>query len=445
MNRRIAVLCAAWLLSLPCANGQGLVTNSHSVEAIRTALSSDIPAQIQQQAQQYDAQLFRSRQSQGQSITFVTDARQDRVARIVEKLLAASGDSSQWSVRVLDSNPKIENAYTVGGRYIYVYTGLINNVQGDDELAFILGHEISHSRLKHNLRSSEDFSNLLGSIIELGGALSKSENRRDNMALVGGSIKALYSREDEREADALGAYIAKQANYNPALGVTFFNRTMDREKLANAQNDAQIAQAQANVQQQVANCEQLRAQWNSQPRIRTPQNAQILNSACQAAQANAQRTNSAVRQYTLGSVLLRTHPLDSDRISALRASVLYLQGSRTLQSLTNVGQGYNVFVALGDIASLNQSIGATSAPEQRSNSDAQGFYVALDAFSSDINAKALRTKLSAAGIRSVTEPVQASRGLTRVLAGPFTSQDEAERVRVKLFGMKLNPGAVSSK
>jgi len=445
MPRQIAAFCAIWLLSIQCVNGQGVVTNSHSVEAIRAAMNSPIPPQIQQQARQFDAQVLNSRKVGDQTIAILNDARYSRTDEIVQKLLRAIDDSSNWTVRVLDSNPKVENAFTVGGTYIYVYTGLIDNVRSDDELAFILGHEISHSQLKHNLRRSEDFSNLLASIIELSGSMSKTENRRDKMGLIGGSIKALYSREDEREADALGAYIAKQAGYLPVRGIEFFRRMMNLEKSVNAQNDSQIAQARANVQQQVTNCENLKAQWNSQPRIRTPQNAQIMNSACQTAQTNAQQLNSAAKKDALGSVLLRTHPFDGDRMNALVASVQYLQGSRSLQSISSVGQGYNVFVALADIAPASRSADAAMR-EQASSSGAQGFYVALDAFSSDINANALRTKLSAAGIKSVTESVQTSRGeFTRVLAGPFTSQDEAERVREKLFGMKLKPGAISSR
>jgi DedD protein len=76
----------------------------------------------------------------------------------------------------------------------------------------------------------------------------------------------------------------------------------------------------------------------------------------------------------------------------------------------------------------------------------QGWIVSLDAFSNAANVKQLRTKLSAAGIRSYTEPVKTSKGeLTRVRAGPFASKEAAEKARAKLGAMGLKPGAVASR
>ena len=70
----------------------------------------------------------------------------------------------------------------------------------------------------------------------------------------------------------------------------------------------------------------------------------------------------------------------------------------------------------------------------------------LDAFSEMKNVKQLRTKLSAAGIKSYTEPVKTAKGeLTRVRAGPFSSKEAAEKARAKLQAMGLKPGAVANR
>jgi DedD protein len=75
----------------------------------------------------------------------------------------------------------------------------------------------------------------------------------------------------------------------------------------------------------------------------------------------------------------------------------------------------------------------------------QAWVVTLDAFSNATNVKQLRTRLSAAGVKSYTEPVKTSKGeLTRVRAGPFASREAAEKVRAKLGTMGLKPGAVAS-
>ena len=72
--------------------------------------------------------------------------------------------------------------------------------------------------------------------------------------------------------------------------------------------------------------------------------------------------------------------------------------------------------------------------------------MSLEAFSNEKNVKQLRSKLSAAGIKSYTEPVKTSKGeLTRVRAGPFASKEAAEKARAKLAAMGLKPGAVASR
>ena len=76
----------------------------------------------------------------------------------------------------------------------------------------------------------------------------------------------------------------------------------------------------------------------------------------------------------------------------------------------------------------------------------EAWAVSLDAFSELKNVKLLRAKLSAAGVKSYTEPVKTSKGeLTRVRAGPFDSKEAAEKARAKLEAMGLKPGAVASR
>jgi len=76
----------------------------------------------------------------------------------------------------------------------------------------------------------------------------------------------------------------------------------------------------------------------------------------------------------------------------------------------------------------------------------QAWVVSLDAFSDKKNVTQLRSKLTAAGVKSYTEPVKTSKGeLTRVRAGPFASKDAAEKARTKLAAMGLKPGAVVSR
>ncbi|MEI8281383.1 MAG: M48 family metalloprotease, partial [Armatimonadota bacterium] len=53
----------------------------------------------------------------------------------------------EYKFKVVDS--KDVNAFSLPGGYIYVYQGLIDFVQSDDELAGVLAHEISHAGQRH--------------------------------------------------------------------------------------------------------------------------------------------------------------------------------------------------------------------------------------------------------------------------------------------------------
>lgn len=351
MKLPFIVFCAlVEFLAFGNAGAQDVFKDAHSVDSIRAALTYPIPADIQRQAQDFDDKVTRTGQVGHQRVALVTDIRSTRANEIVGGLLTAiRADPSSWVVRVLDTNPPVENAFVVGGRYIYVFAGLMNNVSSADELGFILGHEISHSLLKHKLRRSEDFSNLLGSILELGGALSRRANTKDALTLTGGAIKAFYSREDEQEADAMGVYLATRAGFDPMRGVEFFNRSIRNENAAKAKIQQQLTQERQNINQAVANCNRLKAQWNSSPLYRTPQNAQIVNTTCQDSQNRINGYNAFVTKYSqtsARSVLLGTHPVDQQRIAFIVAATDYLKGRRSLDSLAGMGQGYNVFLAI---------------------------------------------------------------------------------------------------
>ena len=100
--------------------------DGQSVESIRQALQSPIPTEVQRTSQAFDDQLLRTGALDGQRVRLTHDERSTRATQIVEKLLKGiRADPSKWIIRILDTNPKVENAFVVGGTHIYVLTGLI--------------------------------------------------------------------------------------------------------------------------------------------------------------------------------------------------------------------------------------------------------------------------------------------------------------------------------
>ncbi len=352
---RRVIVASALLLSLCLAPqpGHAQLADEHSVEAISTALGSPIPVELLQKARDFDDQLLSTGRTQGSNVYLVTDERLQRANAIVGRLLAAIGENpDNWEV--LDTVPPTNNAFVVGGHYVYVYTGLMSFVESDDELAFIMAHELGHSLLKHLLRRSEDISTTVASIAVVIGQLWK--NNRRVLNAVGAGITASYSRLDEEEADAIGAAIARRAGFDPVQGAGFFSRlkqVSDDDTQTQARN---LEQFRVQVQQIGSACDQGQ-QLLHLPSYQSPANYQLVMANCQNYQAAVQQYNQYVQAYNADAQqrtlapIFSDHPSYDGRVAAIAAVSDFLAGRRDLVSLQSYQQSYRVMAALRSIGS----------------------------------------------------------------------------------------------
>ncbi len=121
---------------------------------------------------------------------------------------------------VLDT--PVVNAFAVPGGYIYVTRGILALMNSEAELAVVLGHELGHVNARHSMAK---LSQLMLAQIGLGvvGAISDTFAKLSGVASVGVQLLFLkFSRDDEREADALGVQYSRQGGYNPSEMVSFF-------------------------------------------------------------------------------------------------------------------------------------------------------------------------------------------------------------------------------
>lgn len=163
----------------------------------------------------------------------VTDARVTRrvdaiTERLVAQAIAFRPDTAnwQWSVQVID-DPETVNAWCMAGGRMAVYTGLLQKIDpSDDELAQVLGHEISHALANH---TAERMSVALatGAGLAVVGALSKDN---DGAALGAVALAAQLaiqlpnSRAAESEADRIGIELAAKAGYNPNAAISLWQK-----------------------------------------------------------------------------------------------------------------------------------------------------------------------------------------------------------------------------
>jgi predicted Zn-dependent protease len=117
-----------------------------------------------------------------------------------------------YSITVLDS--PVVNAFAVPGGYVYLTRGILAYLNDEAELAGVVAHEIGHIAARH---SAQQYSRAqvaqLG--LGLGSMVSKTFRKYAGVAQVGvGMLFLSFSREDERQADALGVEYSSKAGYD---------------------------------------------------------------------------------------------------------------------------------------------------------------------------------------------------------------------------------------
>ncbi|HEV3090229.1 MAG TPA: M48 family metalloprotease [Candidatus Cybelea sp.] len=120
-----------------------------------------------------------------------------------------------YSVKIIKDD-QVNSFATMGG-FVYVYEGLIDFVQSDDELASVIGHETGHIERRHVLttNSKAEILNLLFGIASI---FSPILYEFGGLAEAG--LMAKVSREDEIQADRYGLQLMARAGYDPDSEVT---------------------------------------------------------------------------------------------------------------------------------------------------------------------------------------------------------------------------------
>jgi len=144
------------------------------------------------------------------------------------RLVAASDASNQTFHFYMVQDPTL-NAFAVPGGHVTVHTGLITSARNEGELAAVLGHEIAHVTQRHMPRmfdkmQQQNLPALAGIIaaILLGGQAGQAALIATNAKLVENQLR--YSREFEREADAIGIRALAKTGFDPRAMPAFFER-----------------------------------------------------------------------------------------------------------------------------------------------------------------------------------------------------------------------------
>lgn len=145
---------------------------------------------------------------------------QDYTSRLGQRLARESHRPGiDYTFTVVDS-PQV-NAFALPGGYIYMTRGIMAYFNSEAEFAGVLGHELGHVTARHSVRqqSAATASSFLGNILLAttdAGAGAANLFQTVQLAAIRG-----YGREQELEADRLGAEYLARTGYDPEemLGV----------------------------------------------------------------------------------------------------------------------------------------------------------------------------------------------------------------------------------
>lgn len=145
-----------------------------------------------------------------------TEKVQDIAKRLIDQtpVFRENAKDWAWEVNVINSNEL--NAWCMPGGKIAVYTGLVNTLDNDAQLAAVIGHEIAHALREHQReRASQDHMKNIGvTVLALATKMNKTQaglvEKATNFA-----FNMPFSRVHENEADKMGIELMARAGYDP--------------------------------------------------------------------------------------------------------------------------------------------------------------------------------------------------------------------------------------
>ncbi|HEX7339315.1 MAG TPA: M48 family metallopeptidase [Rhodanobacteraceae bacterium] len=156
------------------------------------------------------------------------------VADALINVLPAPWKTQKWEVEII--NDQSANAFALPGARIGVNEGMFKVATDQDQLAVVLGHELSHVVARHGQERVSD--NLAAKIGVTAASIVGAANGLDpnaTQALLGAGSQVgfllPFSRAQESEADTMGQRYMAEAGFNPEAAVALWQKM---DKLGNA-------------------------------------------------------------------------------------------------------------------------------------------------------------------------------------------------------------------
>lgn len=146
---------------------------------------------------------------------------------VLSEYIAGLDIDTEYEIEAMVINSSMVNAMALPGGYMVVYTGIIEKMDRQEQLAALIGHEVGHIVKKHSLNQMvNSLSKQYLLKVLVGGANSAIEQLGGVLAWVD---QMSYSRDAEREADDFAFEVLKNSNLDPNGAVELFQISDDNE------------------------------------------------------------------------------------------------------------------------------------------------------------------------------------------------------------------------
>ncbi|MEC4686083.1 MAG: M48 family metallopeptidase [Nitrospirota bacterium] len=150
-----------------------------------------------------------------------------RLQQVLDSLSSVQPENKGWQYRVHLVQDKRINTLALPGGHIVVYSGLLDEVESENELAFVLAHELGHFAHRDHLRGLGRRLVLLAMVAPVFGQDSSISKFMSNSLL---DVEMRFSQGQEKMADLWAVDLLNRKYGHAGGAVDFLDRIARKEK-----------------------------------------------------------------------------------------------------------------------------------------------------------------------------------------------------------------------
>jgi predicted Zn-dependent protease len=170
----------------------------------------------------------------------------DQLVNVFDDLIqAAQADHLPWEIHLFQDTD-VADVRAVHGNYIFVWSGFLDIVENEDEIAAVLACELGHVLARHTFPVEFTlWSDIFFNAAELATSIAIMQLSQGMVTIAGRGwmkwayveisdldpLDREYSEADEREATMIALQILDRSKYDPEAMLTFWQRVQQDEAL----------------------------------------------------------------------------------------------------------------------------------------------------------------------------------------------------------------------